>query len=82
MGGHGPGAARGGDFPADIEIRYNLGREDSGRYIPTVRSEHKWPNYPAASMTEARFTCQALADTFDWMTIDASATGHLPRRPP
>src|SRR5262249_55971074 len=23
--GHGPGAARGGDFPADIEIRYALG---------------------------------------------------------
>jgi rhamnogalacturonan endolyase len=30
--GHGPGAARGGDFPADIEIRYTLGRDDSGVY--------------------------------------------------
>src|SRR5688572_698791 len=30
--GHGPGSAAGGDFPADIEIRYTLGRDDSGIY--------------------------------------------------
>ena len=30
--GHGPGAAPGGDFPADIEIRYALGRGDAGVY--------------------------------------------------
>ena len=30
--GHGPGAAADGDFPADIEIRYTLGRGDSGVY--------------------------------------------------
>src|SRR5262249_21812969 len=30
--GHGPGAARGGVFPADIEIRFALGRGDSGVY--------------------------------------------------
>src|SRR5262245_32040179 len=30
--GHGPGAARDGDFPADLEIRYSLGRDDAGVY--------------------------------------------------
>ena len=30
--GHGPGAAADGDFPADIDIRYTLGRGDSGIY--------------------------------------------------
>ena len=38
--GHGPGAARGGDFPADIEIRYSLGRDDSGVYTYCA-FEHK-----------------------------------------
>src|SRR5262245_30716758 len=66
--GHGPGAARDGDFPADIEIRYTLGRDDSGVYTYCT-FEHR-PNYPAASMTEARY-CAKLADAFDWMTIDA-----------
>src|SRR5258706_7683699 len=28
--GHGPGAAKDGDFPADIEIRYSLRRDDAG----------------------------------------------------
>ena len=51
--GHGPGAAQGGDFPADIEIRYALGRDDSGVYTYCT-FEHP-PNYPAASMTEARY---------------------------
>jgi rhamnogalacturonan endolyase len=65
--GHGPGAAAGGDFPADIEIRYALGRGDSGIYTYCI-FDHR-PEYPAASMTEARFAAK-LADTFDWMTLD------------
>jgi rhamnogalacturonan endolyase len=73
--GHGPGAAQGGDFPADIEIRYTLGRGDSGVYTYCI-FEHP-PNYPAASMTEARY-CAKLADTFDWMTIDAKRNRAFP----
>src|SRR5262249_7254590 len=49
--GHGPGAAADGDSPADIEIRYALGRADSGVY--TYCSFEHPPHYPAASMTEA-----------------------------
>src|SRR3954467_2541033 len=72
--GHGPGAAQGGDFPADIEIRYSLGRGDSGVY--TYCTFEHLPNYPAASMTEARF-CAKLADMFDWMTLDAKRDMHF-----
>jgi rhamnogalacturonan endolyase len=73
--GHGPGAAAGGDFPADIEIRYSLGRDDSGIY--TYCTFDHLPGYPAASMTEARF-CAKLADAFDWMTLDAKRDMHFP----
>ena len=73
--GHGPGAAAGGDFPADIEIRYCLGRGESGVYTYCI-FEHK-PDYPAASMTEARF-CAKLADMFDWMTLGAKRSKHFP----
>ena len=73
--GHGPGAAAGGDFPADIEIRYALGREDSGIY--TYCTFEHLPGYPAASMTEARF-CAKLADMFDWMTLDNRRNMHFP----
>ena len=65
--GHGPGAAQGGDFPADIEIRYTLGRGDSGIYT-SCTFDHL-PGYPAATMTEARY-CAKLADMFDWLTMD------------
>lgn len=64
--GHGPGAAAGGDFPADIEIRYTMNRGDSGIYTYCA-FEHQ-PGYPAATMTEARFAAK-LAATFDWMAF-------------
>src|SRR5439155_22300209 len=73
--GHGPGAAAGGDFAADIEIRYCLARGDSGVYTYCT-FEHQ-PQYPAASMTEARY-CAKLADMFDWMTLDAQRNRHFP----
>src|SRR5262245_7807612 len=73
--GYGPGAAAGGDFPADIEIRYSLGRGESGVYTYCTFT-HK-PEYPAASMTEARY-CAKLADTFDWMTLDDKRSQHFP----
>jgi len=73
--GHGPGAAAGGDFPADIEIRYSLGRGESGVYS-YCSFEHP-PNYPAASMTEARY-CAKLAEQFDWMSLDSKRNQHFP----
>ncbi len=73
--GHGPGAAQGGDFPMDIEIRYALGRGDHGIYTYCT-FDHR-PEYPAATMTEARFAAK-LADMFDWMTIDAQRDKAFP----
>ncbi len=67
--GHGPGVPAGaeGDLPVDIEIRYTLGRDDSGIYTYCTFTHR--PDYPAATMTEARFAAK-LADRFDWMTVD------------
>lgn len=65
--GHGPGASAGGDIPADIEIRYCLGRGESGIY--TYCTFDHLPEYGSASMTEARY-CAKLTNTFDYMNID------------
>ncbi len=65
--GHGPGAPAGGAFAADIEIRYTLGRGDSGVYTYCT-FDHK-PEYPEASMNEARF-CVKLSNDFNWMLVD------------
>lgn len=61
--GQGPG----GGFAADIEIRYALGRGDSGIYTYSI-FDHK-PSYPAAVLGEARFAAK-LSDAFDWMLVD------------
>ena len=64
------GSGPGGSVIADIEIRYALGRGDSGVYTYCIFSHPT--NYPATSVGEARF-CAKLNDTiFDWMTVDAN----------
>ncbi len=78
--GTGPGAARGdGDFYADVEIRFALGRGDSGVYTYCT-FEHK-AEYPADSITEARF-CMKLNDFFDWMLNDAQRNKSYPKGDP
>ena len=64
--GTGPGAQRTGNFIADIEIRYTLGRGDSGVYT-SCTFDHP-ASYAATSITEARCCCK-LADMFDWLSI-------------
>ncbi|HVT83352.1 MAG TPA: polysaccharide lyase family protein [Phycisphaerae bacterium] len=64
--GTGPGAQAGGNFMADIEIRYTLGRGESGVYT-SCTFEHQ-PTYAATTITEAR-CCAKLADMFDWLSI-------------
>ena len=63
--GNGPG----GSAIADIEIRYSLGRGDSGLYTYSV-FEHK-TNYPGTAVGEGRFCLKLNDDIFDWMTVDA-----------
>ena len=64
--GTGPGAQRGGNFIADIEIRYTLDRGESGVYT-SCTFDHP-ASYAATNITEAR-CCTKLADMFDWMSI-------------
>jgi rhamnogalacturonan endolyase len=63
--GNGPG----GSAIADIEIRYALGRGDSGVYTYSIWT-HK-PEYPATSVGEARFAAKLNPNVFDFMTVDA-----------
>jgi rhamnogalacturonan endolyase len=73
--GTGPGA-RGGEFISDIDIRYALGRGDSGVYTYCT-FEHQ-PDYAATTLGEARFGLK-LGDYFDWMMIDQHH--HMPYPP-
>ena len=70
------GSAADGDFPADIEIRYSMGRGESGVYTYCI-FEHL-PEYPAGSIGEARY-CAKLADFFDWIHVDEKRNKRYPR---
>jgi rhamnogalacturonan endolyase len=71
ISGGGPmGSGPGGSVIADIEIRYALGRGDSGLYTYCVFSHPT--NYPATSVGEARFCAKLNDNIFDWMTVDAN----------
>ena len=71
--GRGPG----GGAICDIEIRYSLGRCDSGLYAYCV-FDHK-PEYPGTSIGEARFAAKLNEQVFDWMTIDANRNRLMPK---
>lgn len=77
--GHPAGGAADGDFPADIEIRYSLGRGDSGIYTYCILDH--LPQYPAGAIGEARY-CAKLAATFDWLQVDAHRNKYYPRELP
>ena len=55
--------------PADVELRYSLGRGDSSIYLQG-NWEHK-PEYPNLSFPVGRFAAKLNDNVFDWMTIDA-----------
>jgi rhamnogalacturonan endolyase len=69
-GGNQMGSGPGGSVVADIEIRFALGRGDSGVYTYSIFSHPT--NYPATSIGEARFCMKLNDDLFDWMTVDAN----------
>jgi rhamnogalacturonan endolyase len=70
--GEGPG----GSAVADIEIRYALGRGDSGIYTYSIWTHQT--NYPATSVGEARFAAKLNMQLFDYMTIDADRRKLMP----
>jgi rhamnogalacturonan endolyase len=62
-----PGAPGGGTY-CDIEIRYSLGRGESGIYTYAIFTHP--PSYPAGSVgAESRYITR-LNQTFDWITVD------------
>ncbi len=71
--GNGPG----GSAVADIEIRYTLGRGESGNYTYAI-FDHK-PEYPATSIGEARFGAKLNGKVFDYMTVDANRRKVMPK---
>jgi rhamnogalacturonan endolyase len=79
--GHPAGTPAGaeGDFAADIEIRYALGRGEPGLYTYSIL-DHK-PEYPAGSIGEARY-CVKLAEIYDWLSVDGKRNKHYPREEP
>lgn len=64
------GSGPGGSVIADIEIRYALGRGDSGVYTYSIFSHPT--NYPGTSVGEARFCAKLNDNVFDWMTVDVN----------
>ncbi len=69
-GGNQMGSGPGGSVIANVEIRYALGRGDSGLYTYSIFNHPT--NYPATSIGEARFCLKLNDDIFDWMTVDAN----------
>ena len=67
--GTGPGSNAQGQFVADIEIRYTLGRGESGLHTYSI-FEHL-PAYGTTTLGEAR-VCFKLNDFFDWMLADGT----------
>jgi rhamnogalacturonan endolyase len=79
--GHPAGLPAGaeGDFPADIEIRYAMGRGQPGVYTYCIL-EHR-PEYPTGSIGEARY-CVKLAAMYDWLSVDDKRNKYYPQEIP
>lgn len=65
LGGGGPG----GGMLCDLELRYALGRDDSGIYAYAIFSHPV--AYPRTQVGESRFGAKLNGAIFDWLSIDA-----------
>jgi len=63
-------------LPADVDLRYALGRGDQGLYVYAIW-EHR-PGYPAFSVGEARYVVKLNPDIFDFLTVDAQRRRVMP----
>jgi rhamnogalacturonan endolyase len=75
--GNAMGSGPGGSVIADLEIRYALGRGDSGIYTYTIMTHAA--DYPTTSLGEARFCAKLNGKVFDYMTIDAKRKKVMPK---
>jgi rhamnogalacturonan endolyase len=62
-----PGAPASGTVNCDMEVRYSLGRGESGVYVYAIFSHPE--NYGALRMPESRYITK-LNQTFDWISVD------------
>ncbi len=67
--------APGGGTTCDIEVRYTLGRGESGIYTYAIFSHPA--SYPAAVVGESRYGLK-LANIWDWLSIDAMRNKLMP----
>src|SRR5579872_2801765 len=63
-----PGAPASGTVNCDMEVRYSLGRGDSGVYVYAIFSHPE--NYGPLRMPESRYITK-INQTFDWISADA-----------
>ena len=63
-----PGGARGGMINCDLEIRYTMGRGESGVHVYAIFSHPE--SYGPLNVPESRFITK-LNQTFDWISVDA-----------
>jgi rhamnogalacturonan endolyase len=76
-GGAALGNGPGGSAVADIEIRYALGRGETGVYTYSIFTHQA--EYPSTSIGEARFCAKLNGKVFDYMTIDANRRKIMPK---
>jgi rhamnogalacturonan endolyase len=67
---------KGGNLPADVDLRFALGRGDAGLYVYSLWA-HK-PDYAALRLGEARYTLKLNEKVFDYLTIDANRRKLMP----
>ncbi len=63
-----PGGAPGGMINCDLEIRYTLGRGESGVHVYAIFSHPE--SYGPLNVPESRYITK-LNQTFDWISVDA-----------
>ena len=63
-----PGAPASGTVNCDLEVRYSLGKGDSGVYVYAIFSHAE--NYGPLRMPESRYITK-INQTFDWISVDA-----------
>ncbi len=63
-----PGGAQGGTMNLDLEIRYAMGRGESGIYAYAIFSHPA--DYGPLNVPESRYITK-LNQTFDWISVDA-----------
>ena len=63
-----PGGAQGGTMNLDLEIRYAMGRGESGVYVYAIFSHPA--DYGPLNVPESRYITK-LNQTFDWISVDA-----------